>query len=151
MSTPAHSADPAVHIPTGELDRLISMLSGPVGTLTEVLVRAIASSVQTMLDQSYRAGVSAGLAQAEHRVAQLVGTRADPRIHGTDGVLMRCHTCGGEGLVVRTDAPSPFPRTDPAATTVIPRLADPNRDTAVLPKVNDPTMTSKYDPLGRCD
>ncbi len=149
MSTPAHSATPG-GVPTEELTNLIASMTGPIGTLAGVVVEAIAGAFKILLDQAHQAGVESGLAQAEHRVARTVGVRATVATHGADGILIRCGTCGGEGLVVRTDPPLPH-RRDPAATTVIPRLGNLLGDTELIPRVNDPTTTTKFDQPGRRD
>lgn len=155
-----HEAEPA-GVTRAELDQLIASMTGPIGTLAGVVVEAIGGAFRMLLDQAHRAGVEAGIAQAEHRVARAVGTRATAESHGADGTLVRCDWCGGEGLVVRTEPPAPY-RRDPAATTVIPRLDGLPGETAILPRLdelgnrqperpNDPTTTSKYDSRGRRD
>lgn len=156
MST-QHEADPG-GVPRAELDNLIASMTGPIATLAGVVVEAVAGAFKLMLDQAHRAGVDAGVAQAEHRVARTVGTRATVVTHGADGTLVRCERCGGDGLVVRTDPPVPH-RRDMAATTIIPRLDHLPGETAILPRIddradlrpNDPTTTSKYDTRGRRD
>jgi hypothetical protein len=163
--TTHHEADPG-GIPREDFESLIASMTGPVATLAGVVVEAIASSFRMLLDQAHRAGVDAGLAQAEHHVARMVGTRATAATHGVEGTLVRCDRCGGDGLVVRTEPPSPH-RRDPAATTVIPRLDHIPGETAILPRLddrgeridlrpgdprpNDPTTTSKFDTRGRRD
>lgn len=168
MST-QHEADPG-GVPRQQLDDLIASMAGPIGTLAGVVVEAIAASFKMLLDQAHRAGIDSGLAQAEHRVARMVGTRATTLTHGADGTLVRCDRCGGDGLVVRTEPPAPH-RRDPAATTVIPRLDSLPGETAILPRLddqgnrtdtrplerpidtrpNDPTTTRKFDTRGRRD
>lgn len=147
-----HSDDPGRehHVPTEELDNLIASMTGPIGTLAGVVVEAIAGAFKMLLDQAYRAGVDAGVAQAEHRVSRMVGTRATALSHGAEGTFMRCDRCGGDGLIIRTEPPAPR-RRDPAATVIIPRLDNAVGETTILPRVNDPTTTSKFDPPGRRD
>jgi hypothetical protein len=136
--------------PTHDLEALLASLTGPVAILAGVVVETIGGAFRVLLDQAYQSGVDAGHAQAEYRVARMVGTRATVASHGADGTLVRCDRCGGDGLVVRTEPPAPY-RRDPNATAVIPRLDELHGETTLLPRINDPTTTSKFDTRGRRD
>jgi hypothetical protein len=127
---PMHVAEP---VSTDDLVKLLATLVGPVEVMLSAVADGAVGVMRTLLDQAFEHGRAAGLADAEHRVSKVVGTRAVDT-NGIDGVLVRCGTCGGDGLLVQADQ-----GLDPGAGVYDPAA------TAIIPKIgNDPTATTKF-------
>ncbi len=112
-----------------EVQHLVDALTGPIAAMMTTLGQGVTALFDRMVDQAYESGRRRGWSEAEHRVAARVGTTT-----AQGGVLGRCPTCGGDGLVT-----TPPPVVSPVGT-----LRASAAETAVLPRIVGEADTAQY-------